>query len=163
MFQCPAMTKGRQCPDLHMDINSLRVHWSTQHPSNGGADFQPLELSINSVQHIQCPVPGCHFRHLSTNTVRNHWELEHRDHPERFRVIQHTVNMAQQMVSWWSFLSRSYSVSMFQEITGGKRRHSSSDSSQTAAKRKKVDSSIIEANLDISNLPLIETECSGSD
>merc|ERR1711990_1061540 len=91
-----AMTKGRQCPDLHMDINSLRVHWSTQHPSNGGAEFQPVELSINSVQHIQCPVPGCHFRHLSTNTVRNHWELEHRDHPERFRVIQHTVNMAQQ-------------------------------------------------------------------
>ena len=95
VFQCPAMTKGRQCPDLHMDINTLRVHWSTQHPSNGLTEFQPLELNINSVQHIQCSVPGCHFRHLSTNTVRSHWELEHKDHPERFRVIQHTVNKTQ--------------------------------------------------------------------
>ena len=94
VFQCPAVMKGgRQCPDLAMDINTLRVHWSTQHSSNG-AEFQPVELSITNVVHIQCPVPGCHFRHLSTNTVRNHWEIEHRDHPDKFRVIQHTINSA---------------------------------------------------------------------
>ena len=94
VFQCPAMMKGgRQCPDLAMDINTLRVHWSTQHSSNV-AEFKPEELSITNVIHIQCPVPGCHFKHLSTNTVRNHWETDHRDHPDKFRVIQHTVNKA---------------------------------------------------------------------
>ena len=94
VFQCPAVIKGgKPCPDLAMDINTLRVHWSTQHSSNG-TEFKPRELSINNVVHIQCPVPGCHFRHLSTNTVRNHWELEHRDHPDKFRVIQHTVHQA---------------------------------------------------------------------
>ena len=92
VFQCPAMMKGgRQCPDLAMDIDTLRVHWSTQHSSNV-AEFKPEELSITNVIHIQCPVPGCHFKHLSTNAVRNHWETDHRDHPDKFRVIQHIIN-----------------------------------------------------------------------
>ena len=127
---------------MAMDNDTLMVHWSTQHSSNG-AEFTPEELDISNVIHIQCPVPACHFKHLSINTVRSHWELEHRDHPDKFRVIQHTVNKALLEVNSGSQLYKSTGVLLsfiFQETTGGKRRRSSSESSQTtAAKKKKVD------------------------
>ena len=106
-----------------MDNDTLMVHWSTQHSSNG-AEFKPVELDISNVIHIQCPVLGCHFRHLSTNTVRNHWELEHRDHPDKFRVIQHTVNKALLEVSWRSYTNQQELLSFY--LSGNNRREKES-------------------------------------
>ena len=95
VYQCPAAVKGgRQCPELAMDTSSLRIHWGSQHSvMDQGAEFLPLELSIEAVSHYACCVPACTYKHLSVKQVRGHWEAEHRDHPARFQVVHNRVRI----------------------------------------------------------------------
>ena len=77
-----------------MDTSSLRIHWGSQHSvMDQGAEFLPLELSIEAVSHYACCVPACTYKHLSVKAVRGHWEAEHRDHPARFQVVHNRVRI----------------------------------------------------------------------
>ena len=91
VYQCPAINKnGRQCPEMNMDINNLRIHWGSQHNVDG-SDFSPSQVSIESVSHYQCGVEECQFKHLSTGPVKQHWEQCHQDCPHKFQVIHNKV------------------------------------------------------------------------
>ena len=173
VYQCQELIKkGRQCPELAMDSDSLRIHWGSQH-TVAGTKFEPLQLSIESVSHYQCPVSGCWFRHLRPGQVKQHWEHEHSDHPDKFQVIHNKVRiLTPQSVN--TIMSPS-SAKKTPETKKRFRLSSSKSSTPTAAKKPKLDheDSIISkkqkvecdvsANFDISCYSSISTGESDSD
>ena len=92
VYQCPGVIKGgRPCPELAMDSDSLQVHWGSQH-NVAGAKFDPIKLNIENVNHYQCSVAGCGYRHLSVNKIKQHWEMEHSDCPDKFQVVHNRIS-----------------------------------------------------------------------
>ena len=87
LYQCPAtMRKGKPCQERMMDANALRIHWGSEHRVDG-QQFSPLTLSLDSVAHYLCCVPGCPHKTLSIGPLRNHWESAHPAYGGKFEVI----------------------------------------------------------------------------
>ena len=87
LYQCPAtMRKGKPCQERMMDANALRIHWGSEHRVDG-QQFSPLTLSLDSVAHYLCCVPGCLHKTLSIGPLRNHWDSAHPAYGGKFEVI----------------------------------------------------------------------------
>ena len=69
-----------------MDANALRIHWGSEHRVDG-QQFSPLTLSLDSVAHYACCVPGCLHKTLSIGPLRSHWEIAHPTYAGKFEVI----------------------------------------------------------------------------
>ena len=95
VYQCPAtLKKGKPCQERMMDANALRIHWGSEHRVDG-QQFSPLTLSLDSVAHYACCVPGCLHKTLSIGPLRSHWEIAHPTYAGKFEVILSEPVMSQ--------------------------------------------------------------------